>query len=609
MMATRIPEAYIEEVRNKTNIVDVVSQTVQLHKQGKNLFGLCPFHEERTPSFSVNEEKQIFNCFSCHRGGNVFKFLMELEQISFPEAVIKVAQFSGIPLPEAVAQSRDSVQNSLNSQLQGLYTQAQVLYTHILLKTKVGEPALAYLQNRELAAEVIDEFSLGFAPNQGNVLLDYFTSHQVARELLVRSGLFVQTNDGRLIDRFRNRVMFPITNQNGQVIAFSGRILTASENEPKYLNSPETKLFQKRETLYHFSQAKQSIRESKTAILFEGFMDVISAYKAGVTNGVASMGTSLTSQQLYLLSRAAQKLIVCYDGDEPGQKATAEALKLLKNESFEVGIISLPDKQDPDEFVKAHGAAAFQKQLSQNVLTPIAFQLQHLRSDYNLNLDGDRLAYVQAALQDIVTIDSSVEQELYLQQVANETQLDLTALKNEFETARVKYAQKQRATQRQQQQTQNEDREVPTPALNVKLDRAAISERRLLHLAIHQENVLLQLTSDEQFQFNEPQIQKLFTSWVAYLRQEGSHSIAGFTDQLSSDEVSLLMGIEMLDLPDEVSDEEVADYRRNINQAQLQAQLRQAQLKVKNASNIGDDQAAAQWFSEMLNLKRQLTNS
>lgn len=609
MMATRIPEAYIEEVRNKTNIVDVISQTVQLHKQGKNLFGLCPFHEERTPSFSVNEEKQIFNCFSCHRGGNVFKFLMELEQISFPEAVIKVAQFSGIPLPEAVAQSRDSVQNSLNSQLQGLYTQAQVLYTHILLKTKVGEPALAYLEKRELASEVIDEFSLGFAPNQGNVLLDYFTSHQVARELLVRSGLFVQTNDGRLIDRFRNRVMFPITNQNGQVIAFSGRILTASENEPKYLNSPETQLFQKRETLYHFSQAKQAIRESKTAILFEGFMDVISAYKAGVANGVASMGTSLTSQQLYLLSRAAQKLIVCYDGDEPGQKATAEALKLLENESFEVGIISLPEQQDPDEFIKAHGAAAFQKQLNQQVLTPIAFQLQHLRSDYNLNLDGDRLAYVQAALQDIVTLHSRVEQELYLQQVANETQLDLAALKNEFETARVKYAQKQRATQRQQQQTQREDREVPNPTLNVKLDRAAISERRLLHLALHQENVLLQLTDDDQFHFNDAQIQHLFTAWLAYLHQEGQHSIAGFTDQLSEEQVSLLMGIEMLDLPDEVSDEEVADYRRNINQAQLQARLRQAQIKVKNASNIGDDQAAAKWFGEMLTLKRQLTNS
>lgn len=605
-IAGRIPEAFIEEVRQKTNIVDVVSQYVQLKKQGKNLFGLCPFHEEKTPSFSVTEDKQIFNCFSCHRGGNVFKFIMDIEDISFPEAVLKVADFSDISLPQDLATQKTTADQSQAQQLRQLYQDVQVLYTHILLKTKIGEPALDYLQNRQLDEQAINEFGLGFAPDQSDLLLNFLKTRHVSRELMVRSGLFAQRQDGQLIDRFRNRVMFPIWDQSGRVIAFSGRLLTKSDNEPKYLNSPETEIFQKRDVLYHFAQAKREIRQTKTAYLFEGFMDVISAYRAGVTNGIASMGTSLTSDQLYLLSRAAQRLIICYDGDEPGQNAIADALKLVKDRPFEIGVVMLPDGQDPDEYIKAHGAEAFQQQLEGHVLTPVAFELQRLAGQYNFSVDNERLAYVQSALQTLVTIESTVEQDLYLRQVADQANVDLTALKTEFTNAVRQYQRKERAKKRQTRLTTQQTSSAP-PILNVVLNRTEISERRLLNLAIGDPTLCQQLLDQADFAFNNPQLQTLFENWQQYLQTDGQHDVAGFADFLTPDQQPLLMEVEMMPLPDEISDAEINDYIHNIQTAHLDQRLKNAQQQVKRAAEQGDGDAEMKWLNELLQLKRQLS--
>ncbi len=605
-IAGRIPEAFIEEVRQKTNIVDVVSQYVQLKKQGKNLFGLCPFHEEKTPSFSVTEDKQIFNCFSCHRGGNVFKFIMDIEDISFPEAVLKVADFSDISLPQDLATQKATADQSQAQQLRQLYQDVQVLYTHILLKTKIGEPALDYLQNRQLDEKAINEFGLGFAPDQSDLLLNFLKTRHVSRELMVRSGLFAQRQDGQLIDRFRNRVMFPIWDQSGRVIAFSGRLLTKSDNEPKYLNSPETEIFQKRDVLYHFAQAKREIRQTKTAYLFEGFMDVISAYRAGVTNGIASMGTSLTSDQLYLLSRAAQRLIICYDGDEPGQNAIADALKLVKERPFEIGVVMLPDGQDPDEYIKAHGAEAFQQQLEGHVLTPVAFELQRLAGQYNFSVDNERLAYVQSALETLVTIESTVEQDLYLRQVADQANVDLTALKTEFTNAARQYQRKERAKKRQTRLTTQQTSSAP-PILNVVLNRTEISERRLLNLAIGDPTLCQQLLDQADFAFNNPQLQTLFENWQQYLQTNGQHDVAGFADFLTPDQQPLLMEVEMMPLPDEISDAEINDYIHNIQTAHLDQRLKNAQQQVKRAAEQGDGDAEMKWLNELLQLKRQLS--
>lgn len=605
-MATRIPTAFIDEVREKTNIVDLISQTVQLHKSGKNLFGLCPFHEERTPSFSVNEEKQIFHCFSCHRGGNVFKFLMELEQLSFPEAVLKVAAFSGIKAPDSVSTHENSAQHSQTQALQALYQDAQQFYRHLLTKAELGETALTYLQNRHLDASVIDTFKLGFAPDQPDLLLNFFKNRQVERALLVRSGLFVQKDNGELMDRFRNRIMFPIQDANGRTIAFSGRALATKEHEPKYLNSPETKLFQKRETLYHYATAKLAIREQKRAILFEGFMDVIAAERAGVKNGIASMGTSLTSQQLYLLARLTNRLTICYDGDEPGQKATNEALSLLKHKDFEVTVVSLPDGKDPDEFVNEFGAKAFKQQLQQHLLTPIAFQLQRLQKQYNLTVDSDKLAFIHEALTAVVEVESTVEQELALKEVAALAQIDAAALQNEFINLQRQYTRKQRAHKRQQRLIQQE-KQPPTPQITQHQDRGTISEQRLLRLALQSETVDERLVQDDDFRFNQEQIQQIFDAWQAYQQKTAQPSLAQFSDQLDASLQQLLTEIELqADDQEPISDDQINDYQQNIINARIEARIKAAQQKIKAAAEVGDDQAQADWLNKLFVLKRQL---
>ncbi|MBA1434592.1 DNA primase, partial [Bombilactobacillus bombi] len=290
-MAGKIPESFIEEVRQEANIVDVIEPYVQLKKSGRNLFGLCPFHEEKTPSFSVSEEKQIFHCFSCGRGGNVFKFLMEIENLTFPEAVLKVADFVGIEPPATYQTSTDSAANSQASVLKQDYQAAQKLYQHILLKTAIGEPALQYLQKRQLSLETIKHFQIGYAPAQAQTLSSFFKGQHKDYAELNSSGLFSEDDSGNLYDRFRDRIMFPITDQSGNIIAFSGRTLekrTSSEQVlAKYMNSPETKIFNKGQTLFNLAAAKKAIRDKGSVVLFEGFMDVISAYQADVTNGVA----------------------------------------------------------------------------------------------------------------------------------------------------------------------------------------------------------------------------------------------------------------------------------------------------------------------------------
>lgn len=321
----RIPQELIDEIREKANIVDIVGQYVQLKKTGKNYSGLCPFHNEKTPSFSVAEDKQFYHCFGCGRGGNVFRFLQEIDGISFPEAVAKVADFEQISIPQEYREAEASSGNSEQRQLIELHEKAQELYHHLLMNTAVGEQALTYLHERGLDDETIAEFGIGFAPNQRQFLEQVFQNEGFDKELYEASGLFVARDDGHFADRFYQRIMFPIRDPRGKTIAFSGRFFKTAEfpgeDQPKYLNSPETSLFNKRMVLFNFDKARGTIRKESTVFLFEGFMDVIAAWRSGVKNGIASMGTSLTQQQVAAMERLADTIVICYDGDRAGIEA------------------------------------------------------------------------------------------------------------------------------------------------------------------------------------------------------------------------------------------------------------------------------------------------
>ena len=398
-MAGRISEDFINEVRGSVNIVDVISQYVSLEKRGKDYVGLCPFHQEKTPSFSVNPDKQFFYCFGCHKGGNVYKFIMEKEEVTFPESVERVAEFANIPMPQEYQEQPVK----LNPLMQ-MHKDAADFYQQVLMTTKIGERGLEYARKRGLDDDLLKHFKIGYAPGKSDLLLTYLRGEGYTEDQLVESGLFVKSQDGRLFDRFRDRLMFPMSDESGHPVAFSGRRISDDPEEPKYLNSPETSIFNKSDLLFHFSEAKKHARKEGHLVLFEGHMDVISAYKAGVKTGIASMGTSLTQQQVYMIRRISKQVVINYDGDDPGQHATERAVGLFKQAgNFDLGIVILPDKLDPDEYVKQYGADSYQAAI-RGAISTTDFFLQRLKKKYNLNNEREQVAYLSEAVAEIAAL-------------------------------------------------------------------------------------------------------------------------------------------------------------------------------------------------------------
>ncbi len=607
--ATLISQEFIDEVSSKTDIVDVIGKYVQLKKSGKNLFGLCPFHEERTPSFSVAEDKQIFHCFSCGRGGNVFKFIMEKEGKSFPEAVIEVAEMSNISVPDQYQSNNSSYSNSDSRALIQMYEDAAKFYTHILTKTDTGNVALRYLKERNIDDSLIDTFDIGYAPNNSTLLLQFFKGHDIDEKLLRKSGLFSENDTGELFDRFRDRVMIPIKNENGRIIAFSGRILNKAFGVAKYMNSPETEIFNKGKTLFNLDLAKSSIREHQNVILFEGFMDVMSAYKAGVTNGVASMGTSLTDQQLYALSRLTSQINVCYDGDDPGVEATYRALTQLNDDRFSYGVISIPNQQDPDEFIRSSGPDKF-KQLTENsVQTPISFVLNYFRRRYNLSNEHDQLEFLKQSLQEIVKLKSPVEIDMYVGRVADELQVSRESINKELDNLRRKNAISKPANN--YKNIEHAKLEQTTASVPTKFDRMEKSERNLIYWCVGFPEIRASLKGND-FKFVHQSYQKIFDSLLSYAEEEGYDddvNVSDFMNVLDDDSKNILADIEMMQMPSEYSNEEIQDYIANIQNSDLETKLSEINRQLKKAAMVGDNELQLKLAQELINVRKLLTSN
>ncbi len=355
----RIPEMKIEEIRSSADIVDIISGYVQLKKRGRNYVGLCPFHQEKTPSFTVSEEKQIFHCFGCHAGGNVFKFLMDYKSVSFVEAVQEVAEQLGIPIQ--YEKGYDAAKQDELEVLFDINLQAAKYFSNNLLKSDNGEIARKYLQDRNVKPQTQKVFGIGYALPEWEHFLQFARDNKIDLLKAKTIGLLDTRDNGEYYDKFRDRIIFPIFSPNGRVIAFGGRILTDRENTAKYLNSPESQIYYKRRSLYGLFHSKEEIRKLDKAILVEGYMDLISLYQHGVKNVVASSGTSLTEEQIQLLSRFTKNIIVLFDADTAGQKASMRSVELLLKQNFEIKVISLPKGEDPDSYINEYGREQFEE--------------------------------------------------------------------------------------------------------------------------------------------------------------------------------------------------------------------------------------------------------
>lgn len=386
MRSERMDE-FVEQVRSQSDILNVIQSYVPLKRKGNRYWGCCPFHNEKTPSFSVVPDKGFFYCFGCHAGGNVFKFISLIENVTYFEAIKLQAEKLGIPLPERQRTPQEIAREREMADLRKVNEMARDFFHNCLTMTHYGEAGKAYFAGRDISPETIEEFKLGFAPNAWDKLSTAFTKRGVKQDFLLASGLSAERNNGGgLYDRFRNRVIIPIADERGRVVGFGGRVL--DDSTPKYLNTPETILFNKRKLLFGLDRSHRAIQQAGYAIVVEGYMDAISVFGAGVRNVVASLGTAFTAEHCQKLLRYAPDIYFCYDSDEAGQKATIRALSIVRDTGAVVRVIVVPDGKDPDEYIRKHGADAF-RALVKEALPLVEYRLQYVLKHVNYDtLDG-----------------------------------------------------------------------------------------------------------------------------------------------------------------------------------------------------------------------------
>lgn len=406
------PEELVEEIRERNDIVGVIGSYVRLQRKGSSYFGLCPFHNEKSPSFSVSPDKQMYYCFGCGAGGNVFTFLMEYENFSFQESVKYLADRAGIVLPDREATKEERQAADLKTRILEVNKLA-AKYFYYQLWTEPGRQAMEYLKGRQLSDETIKGFGLGFANKYSNDLYRYLKSKGISDELLRDSGLVNVDEKHGMYDKFWNRVIFPIMDVNSRVIGFGGRVM--GDGKPKYLNSPETKVFDKSRNLYGLNIARKS--RKKYLLVCEGYMDVISMHQAGFQNAVASLGTALTVQHAGLMKRYTGEVILTYDSDEAGVRAALRAIPIVKSAGLSARVLDMRPYKDPDEFIKALGAEAFQKRIDQ-AQNSFLYEISAMEKDYNLKDPEGKTEFFKAAARKLTEFDQELERENYIQAVA-----------------------------------------------------------------------------------------------------------------------------------------------------------------------------------------------
>lgn len=603
-MSERIPEDKLNEIRQSVDIVDVISEYVQLKKQGRNYFGLCPFHGENTPSFSVSIDKQIYHCFGCGAGGNSFSFLMEIEGISFQEAAIKLAEKGNIDIDVELSlnQKKNILSNDLHQMMEA-HELLRKFYHHLLVNTKDGQHALEYLLNRGFTLESISKFQIGYALNSWDYNYKFLIKRNFSPIFMEKAGLIIKREkDGSYFDRFRDRIMFPIFDRKGNTIAFSGRSLGA--DEPKYLNSPETVIFNKSKILYNFHLARPHIRKLQQAVLFEGFADVIAANRAGVENGIATMGTSLTEDHITVIRRNVNSVTICYDSDHAGIEAAFKAAKMLTEVGCQVKVAMLPDGMDPDDYVREYGEEKFRNEIVNGSHTYMSFKFHYFRRGKNLQNEGDRLQYIEDVLKEISTLDKAVERDLYLRQLADEFSLSLEALKQQQK--QVYFDQKRK--------NQTKPNRVPLKQIlhANKVDQLKpayqTAERRLIAHMLNNAEVAYKVQDLLQGKvFNIDEHQAIITYLLGYYEQGGASDPSLFINYLNDDQLKRIVAdIEMMSINEEISDQELRDYIKQVSNYEIMLKIKEKQAEEKEAEKQKDFSKAASIAMEILQLRKSL---
>jgi len=611
-MASRIPESFITEVRQKVNIVDVIGQYTDLVKRGRQWNGSCPFHDDHHPSLFVEENKQVFNCFSCGRSGSVFSFLMEKEGMSYPEAILSLAESADMQVDSSISAGVTQQVDSTTQVVYQLHTAAQRLYQHILLNTTSGEQALAYLHDkRQLTDDIIKHFGIGFVP-EDNALLNYATEQNISREMMRTSELFISNDQGELRDRFSGRIVWPIKTERGQVVGFSGRALNAN-NSIKYMNSPESPFFTKGKILYNFDLSKNQIRQTNTVMIFEGFMDVISASMAEKPVGVATMGTALTRDHVRQLSHVAKRILLVYDGDEAGQNAARRSIDLIREyaKNVDIGVVYLPDHLDPDEVRVQRGLPVLKQTLEQNIQTPVEFLVNAARVGKNLSNQVQYLAFLQEVMKTLKSA-SPVEQDIQLTRIANEFGTSKHALQTQLQQSVNQKANKSQQTYSTMVEppvhSNDYDIGLRQTDINQSITQVEQAERALIMAMIKSPQVMIQVKETAGFAFVHPDYQLLMMLTNIYQTQHpGDFDLAQYMDFIQKPELNQkIMAIDRSYGDIAIEKAAINDYLRVImHDAPIDAHIRELQQAINIAKQQHDDAKLLQLMTELINIKKK----
>ncbi len=549
------PETFLTELVERSDIVDVVSGYVRLGKKsGSNMFGLCPFHSEKTPSFSVSPDKQIYHCFGCGKGGGVINFIMEIENLSFPEAVEFLAKRAGMTVPE---QTNDAESRKRARMLE--LNRDAARFFHSCLVSREGAPGQEYMQRRRISAPVATRFGLGYASDSWDSLRNAMEAKGYSDKEMFEAGLVRRGKSGGFYDTFRSRLMFPVIDVRGNVIGFSGRIL--GDGEPKYMNSPETLVFSKSRNLFALNLAKKS--KSGYIILSEGNIDVVSLHQAGFDSAVASLGTSLTAEQARLISRYTDKVIIAYDNDGAGAKAAQRAIGILEKLDLKVKVLRMDGAKDPDEYIKLKGADAFRR-LIEGAEGQVEYRLASVAAKYDLSLDEQKIAFLKEATELLASLPGKMERDVYSRRVADMAGVKPDAVLSETESRRkrrVRRAEKDfsRDNTRPERQSQPEKREFryENPA-------SALAEEGVIRLlSLEPELIKHPLPAPEEF--SSSVLGHIFS--VIKTRVEAGQTVnpPALSGELSADEMSLLVAI--MQKPEDLSGSAAAmgDYIKKIH--------------------------------------------
>lgn len=598
-----IPEELVETVLQRADIVEVIGRYVQLAPSGRYWKGLCPFHGEKSPSFTVTPEKRIYHCFGCGKGGNAIHFLMQIEGWTYFETVRTLAQEASIPIDHLADQEPEDEFSKQKAMMSEAHLLAKTFYNYILNNTEEGQSAREYMQIRNFGSEHVNAFELGYAPARKDALVQLLKHKEFPLPLMEQAGLIMRNQEGQWIDRFRDRFMFPIFNAKGKAVGFGGRIL--GDGQPKYLNSSESPVFHKGRLLYRLSEAKHEIRKSGEAVLFEGYVDVIRAWEAGVTNGVASLGTAFTDEHAHLLKRIAAQVTICYDGDEAGQTAAEKAAVVLQKHGLRVRVAVMPPKQDPDSYILEFGAEKFRGQILAQALSVPSFQLQRMRGQFKMHEAEGTLAFVQAALNYLAVLPLPADREFYTKELSTQVGISQATLNEQMipmVRKNEKAMERSVASERAEQQARQRSKDAVPDVLPAYMN----AERHLLTVMLSDANLAHYVQQTLEDDFIHESHAAIASYLYAYYASGHAPDGSAFLLTLHDERLERIVSGLLIKEPVPLSGDVLRDYISQIQKARMNIERKHYAEQLEMAKRADDFAMGTELTLKIMSLDKKL---